>query len=65
MCQVITETIRARAAADTAFENALQNSDKQNVRIERDKALMCVMTSLMKDDTRLSKQFMDNDSFKR
>ncbi len=63
--QLITETIPARVAADTAFKNALQNSDKQNARIEHDKALARVMTSLMKDDTQLFKQFMDNESFKR
>ena len=40
-------------------------SDKENARIEHDKALQRVMTSLMKDDTELFKQFMDNDSFKR
>ncbi len=63
--QLITETIPARVAADTAFRNAQQNSDKQNARIEHDKALARVMTSLMKDDTQLFKQFMDNESFKR
>ena len=63
--QLITETIPARVAADTAFRNAQQNSDKQNARIEHDKALVRVMTSLMKDDTQLFKQFMDNDGFKR
>ena len=63
--QLITETIPARVAADNAFKNALQNSDKQNARIEHDKALARVMTSLMKDDTQLFKQFMDNESFKR
>ena len=63
--QLITETIPARVAADTAFKNALQNSDKQNARIEHDRALVRVMTSLMKDDTQLFKQFMDNESFKR
>ena len=63
--QLITETIPARVAEDTAFKNALQNSDKQNARIEHDKALLRVMTSLMKDDTQLFKQFMDNEGFKR
>ena len=63
--RLITETIPARVAADTAFRNARQNSDKQNTRIEHDKALLRVMTSLMKDDTTLFKHFMDNDSFKR
>ena len=63
--QLITETIPARVAADTAFRNAQQNSDKQNARIEHDKALVRVMTSLMKDDTQLFKEFMDNEGFKR
>ena len=63
--QLITETIPSRVAEDTAFKNAQQNSDKENTRIEHDKALLRVMTSVMKDDTELFKQFMDNQSFKR
>ena len=63
--RLITETIRARVAADTAFRNARQNSDRQIARIEHDKALLRVMTSVMRDDTELFKQFMDNASFKR
>jgi type I restriction enzyme, R subunit len=63
--QLITETIPTRVAADTAYKNAQKNSDKQNARIEHDKALVRVMTSVMKDDTELFKQFMDNDGFKR
>ena len=65
MTQLIIETIRARVAADTAFRNARQNSDRQNARIEHDKALLRVMTAVMRDDTELFKQFMDNASFKR
>lgn len=63
--QLITEEIPARVAADAAFQNARQNSDKQNARIEHDKALARVMTSLLKDDTELFKQFSDNPDFKR
>ena len=63
--QLIIETIPSRVAADTAFRNARQNSDRQNARIEHDKALLRVMTSVMRDDTELFKQFMDNASFKR
>ena len=33
--------------------------------IEHDKALRGVMTAIMKDDTELFRQFVDNDSFKR
>ena len=63
--QLITETIPARVAADTAFRNARQNSDRENVRIEHDRALLNVMTSIMQDENQLFKQFMDNDGFKR
>ena len=63
--QLIIETIPSRVAADNAFRNARQNSDPQNARIEHDKALMRVMTAVMRDDTELFKQFMDNASFKR
>ena len=52
-------------AGDTAFRNAKRHSDPQNTRIEHDRALLRVMTSMMKDDNQLFKQFMDNDGFKR
>ncbi len=62
---LITKTIPSRVAADAAFRNARHNSDEANARIEHDKALLRVMTSLMKDDTELFKQYVDNASFKR
>jgi len=63
--KLITEDIPNRVAADTAYQNAKTNSDKQNARIEHDKALSRVMTAVLKDDTELFKQFMDNESFRR
>ena len=63
--QLIIETIPERVREDTAFRNAQRNSDRQNARIEHDKALLRVMTAVMRDDTELFKQFMDNASFKR
>jgi type I restriction enzyme R subunit len=63
--KLITEDIPARVSADTAYQNAKKNSDKQNARIEHDKALARVMTAVLKDDTELFKQFMDNESFRR
>lgn len=63
--KLITEEIPARVAADTAYQNARKNSDKQNARIEHDRALVRVMTALLKDDTELFKQFSDNESFRR
>jgi len=63
--QMITETIPAKVAEDTAFRNARRNSDRENARIEHDKALGRVMKSIMKDDTEFFKQFVDNPDFKR
>jgi len=63
--QVITEEIPVKVAADTAYQNARNNPDKQNARIEHDKALGRVMTDLLSDHTELFKQFSDNPSFKK
>jgi type I restriction enzyme, R subunit len=63
--KLITEDIPSRVKADAAYQNARQNSDKQNARIEHDKALARVMTAVLKDDTELFRQFMDNESFRR
>ena len=63
--QLITEVIPAKVAADTAFRNARQNSDRENTRIEGDKVLIRVMNSVMKDDTQLFKKFMDDPGFQR
>ena len=62
--QLITETIPSRVAQDTAFRNAQKNSDRENARIEHDKALLRVMMAVMKDDTQLFKKFMDDPDFK-
>ena len=63
--QIISEEIPAKVAADKAYQNAMKNSDKQNARIEHDKALQRVVTSLLADHTELFKQFSDNPSFKK
>ncbi|HEY5064200.1 MAG TPA: type I restriction endonuclease subunit R [Xanthobacteraceae bacterium] len=63
--RMITQEIPEKVAADTAYQNAKQNSDKQNARIEHDKALARVIVGLMKDDTELFKQYSDNPEFKR
>jgi len=63
--QVITEEIPAKVAADTAYQNAMQNSDRQNARIEHDRALQRVIVELLSDHTELFKQFSDNPSFKK
>ena len=63
--RLITQDIPTKVSADTAYQNAKQHSDKQNARIEHDKALARVMTAVLKDDTELFKQFSDNDAFRR
>jgi type I restriction enzyme R subunit len=63
--QVIAEEIPAKVAADKAYQNAMQHSDKQNARIEHDKALQRVLVELLADHTELFKQFSDNLDFKK
>jgi len=63
--KLITEEIPARVAADAAYQNARKNSDRQNARIEHDKALGRVMTALLQDDTELFRLFSDNEGFRR
>jgi len=63
--KLITEDIPSRVAADPRYQNARKNSDRQNAKIEHDEALKRVMTAVLKDDTELFKQFMDNEGFRR
>ncbi len=60
----ITDEIPKRVSADRAYQNAKKNSDRQNARIEHDKALKRVITALFTDDAQLFKQFQDNESFR-
>ena len=63
--RLIATEIPDKVAANTAYQNAKKNSDRQNARIEHDKALGNVIIGLMKDDTELFKQFSDNPEFRR
>jgi len=63
--QVISEEIPVKVAADRAYQNAMKNSDKQNARIEHDKALERVVIRLLSDHTQLFKHFQDNPSFRK
>jgi type I restriction enzyme R subunit len=63
--QLIAGEIPEKVNLDPAYQNAKKNSDKQNARIEHDKALERVMVSMITDDTELFKQFMDNPDFKK
>jgi type I restriction enzyme, R subunit len=54
-----------RLGCGKAYQNARKNSDKQNAKVEHDKALKRVMTAVLKDDAELYKQFSDNPEFRR
>ena len=61
----IAEELPAKVAADKAYRNAMENSDRQNARIEHDKALERAVTELLSDHADLFKQFSDNESFRK
>ncbi len=63
--KVVSEEIPQKVAADTAYQNAMKHPDRQNARIEHDKALNRVMVALLADHTELFKQFSDNPSFRK
>ena len=63
--KIIAEELPAKVFGDSAYRNAIINSDRQNARIEHDRALDNAMTELLADHTELFKQFSDNDSFRR
>ena len=51
-------------AADAAYKNAKENTP-HTARMAHDQALAKVMQHLLKDDTQVYKQFVENESFKR
>lgn len=60
----IRDDIAPQVAADRAYVNAKENTP-HTARIAHDKALGRVMQLLLKDDTQVYKQFMENESFQR
>ena len=52
-------------AKDERYKNAMKNSDRQNARMESERALQQVIFSIMADNMELFKQFQDNPSFKK
>jgi type I restriction enzyme R subunit len=63
--KVIAEELPAKVSGDKAYQNAKKHSDKQNARIEHDKALERAVIELLSDHTELFKQFSDNPSFRK
>jgi type I restriction enzyme R subunit len=60
----IREDIAPQVAADAAYQNAKENTP-HTARMAHDQALAKVMQHLLKDDTQVYKQFVENESFKR
>jgi len=60
----IRDDIAPKVAADAAYRNAKENTP-HTARMAHDQALGKVMHLLLKDDTQVYKQFVENDSFKR
>ena len=63
--RLITEEIPARVADDAAYRNARRNSDRQNARVEHDRALERVMTAIVNDNTQLFRRFAEDEGFRR
>jgi len=60
----IRDDIAPKVAADVAYQNAKENTP-HTARMAHDQALGKVMQLLLKDDTQVYKQFVENESFKR
>jgi len=60
----IRDDIAPKVAADAAYQNAKENTP-HTARMAHDQALGKVMQHLLKDDTQVYKQFVENESFKR
>ncbi len=64
VAQRIRDDIAPKVAADAAYQNAKENTP-HTARMAHDQALGRVMQHLLKDDTQVYKQFVENESFKR
>jgi len=64
VAQRIREDIAPKVAADAAYQNAKENTP-HTARMAHDEALGKVMQHLLKDDTQVYKQFVENESFRR
>ena len=60
----IRDDIAPKVAADKTYQNAKENTP-HTARMAHDQALGRVMQLLLKDDTQVYKQFVENESFRR
>ena len=64
LAQGIRDDIAPKVAVDISYQNARQNTP-HTARMAHDQALGKVMQFLLKDDTQVYKQFVENESFRR
>ncbi|MFA5531764.1 MAG: hypothetical protein WDA11_14005 [Thiohalomonadaceae bacterium] len=60
----IRDDIAPKVAADSAYQNARENTP-HTARMAHDQALSRMMQTLLKDDTQVYKQFVENEAFRR
>ena len=60
----LRDDVAPQVAADLAYQNAKENTP-HTARMAHDQALGKVMQHLLKDDTEVYKQFVENESFRR
>ncbi len=63
--RLITEDLPTAVQADESFRNAQEQSDRQNVRIEHDKALERAVNGTIEDDMQFFQRYSDEPYFKR
>lgn len=63
--QLITVEIPEQLRKNAAYQNAILHSDRQNARIEHNKALQEILLAYLKDHTQLYGQYSDNPSFQK
>ncbi|NBV77725.1 type I restriction endonuclease subunit R [bacterium] len=61
----VAEDLPAKVTSDSAYQNAMKNSDKENARIEFDKALQNAVISMVSDPSNFFKHFQDNPDFRK
>lgn len=62
--KIIAEEIPAKVSQDQAYQNAMANSDKQNARLEHDKAVNRVVAGMLHDHSELFKAFTSDQAFR-
>ncbi len=63
--RMIRNDLPERVSRDTAYQNAMKNSDLQNARIEHNRAFENALTDFVQDDMQLYQNLKDNETLRR